>query len=92
MAIFVVQSKYDHAHDEERLAARPAHREWLMQLHQQGIVINAGPLTDNSGALLIFKVASEQELAEYLSYDPYPTDSLSYQVVGEWQTLFPFTS
>ena len=92
MAIFVVQSKYDHAYDYERLSARPAHREWLTQLHQKGVVINAGPLADDSGALLIFKVASEYELTEYLSCDPYPVDSLSYTVVGEWQTLFPFTS
>ena len=92
MAIFVVQSKYHEEHDSERLAARPAHRDWLARLHKEGIIVNAGPLADESGAILMFDVSSAQELTKYLTDDPYPTASLSYMVLGEWKTLFPFAS
>ncbi|MEV0408173.1 YciI family protein [Actinoallomurus sp. NPDC050550] len=40
----------------ERLAARPAHRQFLARLHADGRLIAAGPWADDSGAMLIFDV------------------------------------
>lgn len=90
MATFIVKTTYITERNEDRLAARPAHREWLGELHAKGTVINAGPLADESGAVLLFSAADEAELAEVLASDPYPKDSLEYQVLGEWKHLYPF--
>lgn len=55
----------------ERLAARPAHRERLQQLRDAGQVVLAGPWADDSGALLVFDVASRGALDRLLDDDPY---------------------
>jgi uncharacterized protein YciI len=54
-----------------RLEARPAHRELLAQLYQDGKVVMAGPYADDQGALLIFDVEHEAELDRILADDPY---------------------
>ncbi len=41
--------------DERRLAARPAHRQRLDQLHAEGRLLLAGSWDDDSGALLVFR-------------------------------------
>ncbi|MBO8194775.1 hypothetical protein ITI46_24415 [Streptomyces oryzae] len=54
----------------ERLAARPAHRERLLQLHAEGTLLAAGPWADDSGAVLIFN-AERPELEALMADDPY---------------------
>lgn len=56
--------------DARRLAARPAHRERLTRLHEDGRLLVAGPWVDDSGAMLIFR-AGEQEVREIVEADPY---------------------
>lgn len=90
MATWIVKTTYLTQHDDERLAARPAHREWLGALHADGTVINAGPLADESGAVLLFRADDEAALREVLASDPYPSHSLEYHVLGEWKHLYPF--
>jgi uncharacterized protein len=69
--MFVVELAF--GEDQERLAARPAHRERLLHLHEEGILRLAGPFVDESGALLIFDVPDEQVLVGILADDPYYT-------------------
>jgi uncharacterized protein YciI len=57
----------------ERLAARPAHRDRLTALHQQGVVRMAGPLAGDSGAVLVFDVPDRPALDRLLAADPYLT-------------------
>ena len=57
--------------EPERLALRPAHREKLAALHAEGRLVMAGPFADESGALLVFDVASEEALDAVLADDPY---------------------
>jgi len=57
--------------DPERLVARPAHRDTLLRLHRTGIVRMAGPLHDDSGALLVFDVADQAALETLIEADPY---------------------
>ena len=59
----------------ERLVARPAHREFLARLHQEGRLVAAGPWANDTGALLIFDVKRE-DLDRILDSDPY------YRVAG----------
>jgi uncharacterized protein YciI len=55
-----------------RLAARPAHRDRLRALHEQGELLLAGPWEDDSGALLIFTV-DPARLDRIMVEDPYFT-------------------
>ena len=59
--------------EPERLAFRPGHREKLAALHAEGRVVMAGPFVDESGALLVFAVESEEALDAVLADDPYYT-------------------
>jgi uncharacterized protein YciI len=67
--VFVVELAFDDG--PERIAARPAHRKRLRDLYAAGVVVGAGPFSDESGALLIFDVPSEEALAEIIDADPY---------------------
>ncbi|GAA4441770.1 YciI family protein [Phytohabitans houttuyneae] len=70
----------------ERMAARPAHREHLAGLHARGVVVMAGPLADDSGAVIVFDVAGEAEVGELLTADPYvATAGVSVVSVREWR-------
>jgi uncharacterized protein YciI len=71
--------------NERRLAARPAHREWLTALKADGRLVQAGPFADGTSSLLIFDVADEAELAELLAADPYPKDC----IVASWREFTP---
>lgn len=92
MALFAVQLRFDPADLDRRLEVRPAHREYLTELHAQGKLVTAGPYSDQSGALLIYDVTDEAELREILAKDPY-TPAKVYEIAGlhEWQPLFPLS-
>ncbi|MEV5890900.1 YciI family protein [Nonomuraea fuscirosea] len=78
MARYVVQLAFDG--DPRRLAARPAHREHLRRLKEQGRLVTAGPWADDSGALHVYEVADETELRDILERDPY-TAVAGYKIV-----------
>jgi uncharacterized protein YciI len=67
--MYVVELRF--GPEPERLALRPAHRERLAALHAAGTVVMAGPFADESGALLVFDVDSEEALDAVLADDPY---------------------
>jgi uncharacterized protein YciI len=75
---------------ERRLAARPAHREWLTGLKDDGRLVQAGPLADGTSSLLVFDVADQAELDGVLAADPYPKDAFVVASRREWTTLFEF--
>ncbi len=56
--------------DQRRLDARPAHRRRLVELHERGDLLAAGPWDDDSGALLIFRL-DESSVRQELELDPY---------------------
>lgn len=66
--MFVLELAFDD--NPERLAARPAHRDFLTSLHSSGELFAAGPWSDDSGALLVFDTERER-LNEILAADPY---------------------
>jgi uncharacterized protein YciI len=74
----------------ERLGARPAHRQLLMQLHDQGIVRLAGPLADDSGALIVFDAADRDVVDRLIAADPYfGTPGVTVEKIRQWE---PFLS
>lgn len=81
--MWIVELAFDS--DAARLAARPAHREKLMALHSRGIVRVAGPLADDSGAVIVFDVPGRGELENLMADDPYfRTAGVTVERVREW--------
>ena len=85
MAVFIVETHYDPAHSEERMAARPAHLENLDVMRERGQLANAGPLADGSGAVLIYTVPDRDVLNHLLEADPYPKTAVQVTSVREWK-------
>lgn len=56
--------------DPARLAARPAHRVRLQQLHDDGLLLAAGPWGDDSGALIVL-LADLAKANAVIAEDPY---------------------
>jgi uncharacterized protein YciI len=50
---------------------RPMHREYLGKLHEEGKIWASGPFTDDSGALIVYEVASEEEAKQLIEGDPF---------------------
>lgn len=74
----------------ERLAARPAHRQRLAELHRVGVIRMAGPWADDGGALIVFDVPDEEALDRLLAADPYfTTPGVRVAAKREWR---PFLS
>ena len=73
----------------ERLAARPAHRELVARLHQEGKVRMSGPFADDTGALVLFDVEDQAEAEQLIASDPYySTTGVEIVSVREWNPLF----
>lgn len=71
----------------QRLAARPAHRDRLVALHAAGRLVLAGPLADDSGALLVFR-GDRAEVSELMAADPYyTTPGVTVVSLREWLPL-----
>lgn len=71
----------------ERLAARPAHRQRLVALHERGVLVLAGPWADDSGALLVFD-ADRSEVDRELAMDPYYA-TVRVVALREWLPVVP---
>lgn len=56
---------------EKRLATRPVHREYLRSLYDAGKVVEAGPFTDDAGAIIIYDVADLAAAEAQFAQDPY---------------------
>jgi uncharacterized protein YciI len=88
MARFALQLEFKD--NERRLEVRPRHREYLRSLLAAGKLVTAGPWADDSGALLVYEGASEEEVREILAADPY-TEADVYDIVQlrEWNVVVP---
>lgn len=87
MARFAVELVFGDNHDE-RLAVRPAHRQYLTTLEERGVLLVSGPYTDDTGALLVYETSGEDELREILAADPYTHAGVVAETrVHEWQTV-----
>lgn len=84
MTLFAVELLFDSDRDK-RLAVRPAHREYLGQLTERGVLRLSGPWADETGALLIYAVADRAELQAVLDADPYaPAGVVAETTIHEW--------
>ncbi|GAA1294171.1 YciI family protein [Brachybacterium alimentarium] len=75
MAVFAVQ--YTYTDDAERVqSVRPEHREHLRELHAEGTLLLAGPLSGAPGALLIVRADSEEAALAALDGDPFQRERI----------------
>jgi uncharacterized protein YciI len=83
--MYVLELVFDD--DQRRLDARPAHREILDRLHEDGVLVMAGPWADDSGALLIFST-DERGMRDIIATDPYYTTSgVTVAAVRSWKPI-----
>lgn len=88
MAKFVALLTF--GNEEQRLAARPRHREYLKSLLDSGKLVMSGPWADDSGAMLMYEAADEAEVQALLAADPYSEgDSLAGVEVKGWTQVYP---
>lgn len=88
MLIFAVEYVYDAESAAGRDEHRPAHRQWLAGLAEDGRVLATGPFADGAGALLIFTAEDEAALNDLLRQDPFAVNGLiSGLKVTEWQPI-----
>ena len=92
MPVFAVHYRY--ADDPDALAEhRPAHRQFLRELLDRGIVLAAGAYPEGpAGALLVFRADAEQDVARLLEADPYLAHGLiAGTEIREWtQAMGPW--
>lgn len=75
---------------EQRLATRPAHREYLKGLLDGGKLVASGPWVDDSGALIIYEAADEAEARALIAADPYNTGEIVANLeLREWNRVMP---
>ena len=58
--------------DKEKIhALRPTHRQYLAGLLEKGQLVAAGPLTDDSGALIVYEAPTPEAAEALLKGDPF---------------------
>ena len=70
MALYALYIRFTDDTDK-RLATRPVHREWLRSMYDAGKVVEAGPFTDDSGAIIVYDVADKEAAEAQFAQDPY---------------------
>jgi uncharacterized protein YciI len=89
MTIYAVQ--YDYSDDTAaRDEHRPAHREFIGGLADEGVVLVSGPYAaaEPAGALLVVRADDEAEVRELLREDPFQQQGLVELVrVREWTPI-----
>lgn len=89
MATYVLELAFDKDNDR-RIEVRPSHREYLRQLYAEGRLVTAGPFADDTGALLIYRAGSREELDDMLEADPYTAaDVVTRMAIREWVQIIP---
>lgn len=70
----------------KRQVHRPAHLEKMAALDAQGRVVLAGPLTDQTGSLIVIEAATAEEAERIVQEDPYTIHGVFERV-----EIHPFT-
>lgn len=74
----------------KRRAHRPAHLERMAALDAQGRVVLAGPLTDQTGSLIVIEADSPEEAQRIVQEDPYTVHGVFERVeVHPFTQVFP---
>lgn len=76
--------------ETKRKIHRPAHLSRMEELHAQGRVVLAGPLTDKRGSLIVIEAPSLAEAEAFAKTDPYTIHGVFERVeVHPFMQVFP---
>jgi uncharacterized protein YciI len=69
--------------------ARPAHRDYLAGLIQQGRLVISGPFSDDSGGLLVYEAETAADAEKLVAADPFATQGVfvSWEI-RPWNVVF----
>jgi len=79
-----------YSQDKDLVAkVRPLHRAYLTSLLHEGKLAVAGPLTDDSGALIVYEADTPEAAEEILKSDPFHVEGifLSWKLYP-WKVVF----
>jgi uncharacterized protein YciI len=88
--VFAVTYRYPDDSEPARAGARPAHREFLRGLAEEGALLLSGPYAagEDPGALLLFRADAKDALLARLRADPFQVQGLVSEVVAtEWEPV-----
>lgn len=73
---------------ERRLEVRPSHREYERGLLADGKLHEAGPFTDDSGAIIVYNAEDLSEVQEMLTNDPFSRNGIIVgATIREWNIV-----
>ena len=88
MALFVLEYRYTDL--EIRARVRPRHLAYLRSLLEAGALVMAGPWADESGALVLFRAADEDQARAMVDADPYAAEGATTgHRLREWTVVNP---
>ncbi|MGH9249535.1 MAG: YciI family protein [Acidimicrobiales bacterium] len=62
----------------------------MQRLHAEGRLVTSGPFADDTGALLVYRVESRDQLDDVLDADPYTAADVVTRVgIREWVPIIP---
>jgi uncharacterized protein len=69
--------------------ARPAHRQYLTDLFDQGKLVISGPFADDGGGLLVFEAEGPEQVEAIIARDPFKKGGvfLSWEI-RPWSVVF----
>jgi uncharacterized protein YciI len=86
--MWIVELAFELPAPPERMALRPQHRERLKAHKAAGELVMAGPLTDGTGAFMVWTGPDEESVRALMAQDPYYTaPSVSVASLREWDPL-----
>lgn len=89
MAYYAVE--YVFTSDQRHLEVRSTHRAYLAGLQEQGRLALSGPWTDDTGGLLVFRVADEAAARKLVEHDPYSrADVISQVRITQWNPVLGY--
>ncbi len=83
MSLWVLEYRY--ADPDARARVRPDHLAYMSDLHERGVVVMAGPIGDGSGAMVVLRVDSADDVQAIIADDPYTASGVGADhVVRPW--------
>jgi uncharacterized protein YciI len=79
----------EYTQDKDKIAAiRPTHRQYLTALRERGQLAVSGPFTDDSGALIVYEAATQDEAEQLLHGDPFHANGIFVRwVIRPWNPV-----
>jgi uncharacterized protein len=82
--------EYRYVAQDARMAAREDHLAYMDRLHAEGQVVLAGPLTDDTGAVVVFDVPDLDTAQRLVDDDPYTAaGATTGHTLREWKVVIP---